>query len=112
MPVDDADTVEAGHARKKRDRKPLPATLPRVDLVHELPASERVCPHDGAMRQPIGDKVSEQLDIVPAAIRVIRHIRKQYACDCGRCLKTAALPAQPIAKSMASPGMSVIIPIR
>jgi len=36
---------------------------------------------------------------------VIRHIRKQYACDCGHCIRTAALPAQPIAKSLASPGL-------
>ena len=49
--------------------------------------------------------VSEQLDIVPAKIQVIRHIRKQYACDCGHCIRTAALPAQPIPKSLASPGL-------
>lgn len=105
-PADDADTVEvAGYARKKRGRRPLPDTLPRLEVVHELPESERVCPHDGALLRPIGDKVSEQLDIVPATIRVIRHIRKQYACDCGRCVKTAALPVQPIPKSVASPGL-------
>jgi hypothetical protein len=42
---------------------------------------------------------------VPAKIQVIRHIRKQYACKCGQCIKTAALPGQPIPKSMASPGL-------
>jgi transposase len=49
--------------------------------------------------------ISEQLDIVPAKIQVTRHIRKKYACDCGKCIKTAPLPAQPIPKSMASPGL-------
>jgi transposase len=49
--------------------------------------------------------VSEQLDIVPAKIQVLRHIRKKYACTCGQCIKTAPLPAQPIPKSMASPGL-------
>ncbi len=92
-PADDANTVEvAGYVRNKRGRRPLPDTLPRLEVVHELPESERVCPHDGALLQPIGDKVSEQLDIVPATIRVIRHIRKQYACECGQCVKTAARP--------------------
>jgi len=38
-------------------------------------------------------------------IQVLRHIRKQYACDCGHCIKTAPLPAQPIPKSLASPGL-------
>jgi transposase len=52
-----------------------------------------------------GEVTSEQLDIVPAKIQVIRHIRKQYACRCGQCIKTAALPPQPIPKSLASPGL-------
>jgi hypothetical protein len=42
---------------------------------------------------------------VPATIRVLRHVRVQYACDCGQCIKTAALPPQPIPKSNASPGL-------
>lgn len=42
---------------------------------------------------------------MPATIRVVRHIRRQYACDCGQCIRTAVLPAQPIPKSMASPGL-------
>ncbi len=45
------------------------------------------------------------MDIIPAKIQVIRHIRKQYACPCGQCIKTTPLPAQPIPKSMASPGL-------
>ncbi len=97
-------TVPA-HTRKKRGRKPLPETLPRVDVVHEMPEDERRCPHDGNELTEIGDVVSEQLDIVPAQIRVIWHIRKQYACSCGQCIRTAALPAQPIPKSLASPGL-------
>ncbi|MDT8364703.1 MAG: IS66 family transposase, partial [Nitrosomonas sp.] len=78
---------------------------PRVEVVHELPQNARTCPHDGQPLTEIGEVTSEQLDIVPAKIQVIRHIRKQYACRCGRCIKTAALPPQPIPKSMASPGL-------
>lgn len=57
------------------------------------------------MLKVIGEVASEQLDIVPATIRVIRHVRRQYACDCGQCIRTAALPPQPIPKSMASAGL-------
>ena len=64
-----------------------------------------MCDHDGRVLSEIGEVTSEQLDIVPATIRVIRHVRKRYACDCGQCIKTARLPAQPIPKSMASPGL-------
>jgi len=100
----DEVTVPA-HTRKKGGRKKLPESLPRVDVVHELSSEERICPHDGAILAEIGEVTSEQLDIVPARIQVIRHIRKQYACKCGQCIKTADLPRQPIPKSMASPGL-------
>jgi len=97
-------TVPA-HTRIKRGRKKLPEALPRVDVIHELPDGDRHCPHDGAVLAEIGEVVCEQLDIVPAKIQVIRHIRKKYACRCGQCIKTAPLPAQPIPKSLASPGL-------
>lgn len=103
--ADDDEVTVAAHQRKKRGRKPIPDHLPRIDVVHELPASERCCDHDGRPLAEIGEVVTEQLDIIPAKIQVLRHIRKQYACDCGECIKTAPLPAQPIPKSLASPGL-------
>ena len=104
-PEADETVTVAAHQRKKRGRKPLPETLPRIEVIHELAESERHCDHDGRRLTEIGEVTSEQLDIIPAKIQVIRHIRKQYACDCGRCIKTAPLPAQPIPKSLASPGL-------
>ena len=52
----------------------------------------------------------EQLDIVPAKVRVLRHIRGKYRCPCceGH-LRTAAMPAQPLPKSFASPGLLAFI---
>jgi len=103
--MDDEVVVVPAHQRRKRGRKPLPEHLPRVDVVYELPESERRCDRDGQLLAEIGEVICEQLDIIPAKIRVLRHIRKKYACSCGECIKTAALPAQPIPKSLASPGL-------
>jgi len=103
-PEDETVTVPE-HSRRKRGRKKLPDSLSRIDIVHELAADERRCPHDGGVLAEIGEVTSEQLDIVPAKIQVIRHIRKQCACKCGQCIKTAPLPPQPIPKSPASPGL-------
>jgi len=103
--ADDEEIMVAAHKRKQRGRKPIPAHLPRIDVIHELPESERRCDHDGQLLTEIDEVISEQLDIIPAKIQVLRHIRKKYACDCGQCIKTAPLPAQPIPKSMASPGL-------
>ncbi|MFQ5470775.1 MAG: IS66 family transposase zinc-finger binding domain-containing protein [Gammaproteobacteria bacterium] len=65
--------------------------MPRIEVTYELSDDERVCPHDGNQLTEIGEISSEQLDIIPAKIRVIRHLRKQYACSCGQCIRTAAL---------------------
>jgi len=105
VPDTDDEVLVPAHKRRKCGRKPLPDNLPRVDVVHEIPESERHCDHDGQLLVEIGEVISEQLDIIPAKIQVIRHIRKKYACSCGQCIKTAPLPAQPIPKSMASPGL-------
>ena len=52
----------------------------------------------------IGRQVSEQLDIVPMQIRVLRHIRNTYGCPGSiHAPVTAALPPQPLPKSNASP---------
>lgn len=104
-PMDEAAIVIPAHTRKKRGRKKLPESLPRIEVIHALADDERTCPHDDKRLTEIGEVTSEQLDIIPAKIQVIRHIRKQYACPCGQCIKTAPLPAQPIPKSLASPGL-------
>ena len=100
------------HRRAKPGRKLLPKDLPRIDCVHDLKAEEKVCPHDGTPLQCIGDAVSEQLDIIPATVQVIRHIRKKYACpQCEQHVVTAALPKQPIPKSQASPGALAFVTV-
>ncbi len=98
-------TLIATHTRRIAGRKPLPEALPRGLIVHTLPESERICPHDGQRLTEIGVVTSEQLDLIPAQIQVLQHQRTRYACACGQCIRTAPLPAQPIPKSMASPGL-------
>jgi len=91
------------HRRAKRGRKPLDPALPREVVRHELPEAERVCPQDGAALREIGVEVSEQLDIVPQQVRVIRHERVKYACPC--CdggLRLASKPPQVIPKGLLS----------
>jgi transposase len=91
------------HQRAKRGRKPLDPALPRDVRRHELPEDERVCPHDGARLSEIGVEVSEQMDVVPQQVRVIRHERVKYACPC--CdggLRLAAKPPQVIPRGLLS----------
>ena len=71
---------------------------------------ERTCPHHGVELERFGEVVSEQLDIIPMQVRVLRHIRGKYRCQCceGH-LRTAPMPAQPVPKSLASPGLLAFI---
>jgi len=109
IPAEEADDTlfapGGTSSTRKRGRKALPPELPWVEVIHELPEEQRHCP-EGHDLKVIGEAVSEQLDIIPAKIQVIRHIRKKYACPCCEAhVKTAAAPEQPIPKSNASPGL-------
>ena len=103
-------TVPA-HARRRGRRKPLPDSIPVEEIVHDLADEEKVCAAGHAM-SVIGQETSEQLDIVPAKLRRLRHVRPKYACSrCKVGIKIAELPPQPIPKSLASPGLLAHIAI-
>lgn len=93
-------TPQVKAARGKRAA--LATGLPRVDVVHDVPQAQRTCPCGTPMVE-IGQDISEQLDIVPMQVRVLRHIRKRYGCPGSQHAPvTAKLPAQPLPKSNAS----------
>lgn len=96
----------AAHTRSPRGRKPLPAFLSRVEIVHDLADAEKVCATDGTALVRIGEETSEQLEIIPATIQVLRHVRPKYACPaCHAGVRVAPPPPQPIPKSLASPAL-------
>lgn len=95
-------TIEVpAHRRVRPGRKPLDAALPREVIRHEIPEAERVCPVDGSMLEEIGVEASEQLDIVPAQIKVLRHERVKYACPCcDQSIRLAPAPLKLIPKGL------------
>ena len=98
------------HTRQRRGRPALPPELPREEVVYDLSESDKICPHDGEALQRIGEETSEQLDIIPAQVKVIRHVRLKYACPgCQQHVATATKPAQPLGKSIAAPGLLAYI---
>lgn len=83
----------AAHTRTPRGRRPLPAWMPREEILHDLPEAEKVCPHDGSALVEIGRESSEQLEFVPATARVLVHVRPRYGCPtCKTGVHTAPLP--------------------
>ena len=93
-------------------RKPLPASLPRKPVLHDVPPEHRVCPDCGAERSCIGQEISEQLEYVPASFVVLEHIRPKYACQAcaGNVIIADRLP-EPIDKGLPGPGLLAYIAV-
>ena len=104
--VEDSTEVKT-HTRVRGKRKPLPESLPRVDVVIELPEDQHRSLADNSVLQEIREEVSEFLDIIPAKVQVIRVRRKVYASKTSKDgeVKIAPQMAMPIPKSNASPGL-------
>jgi len=109
--IDDNITVPS-HTRQKKRRVSIPADIPREEIIHDLSDEQKICPHDGTRLKQIGEETHEQLDIVPAKVTCLRHIRLKYACPCCKThIVTASKPKQAIEKSIASPGLLAYISV-
>jgi len=71
-------TLKARAERPARNHGTLPAHLPRYEVV--VDAEHGTCPCCGGIMHSIGEVRTEQLDIVPAQLRVRVTRRPRYAC--------------------------------
>lgn len=99
------------YTRNKPKRKPLPKDLPREVRVVDIPDEEKACDCCGHDLHPMGEKTSEQLEFIPAQVKVIETRRPQYSCrHCEKTatqvnIKIAPVPLSPIPKSIATPSL-------
>jgi transposase len=112
-----AEITVPEHRRARGKRKPIDPNLPRKRIEHDITDDNKMCPC-GCRLTRIGEVTSEQLDIEPAKACVLQHVRFKYACrSCegtshdGPAVITADLPAQPLPKSNASPGLAAFITV-
>ena len=89
--------------RPPATRPALAPELPREDRI--LDPAEQACPDCGGDLKPLGEDISGQLEIVTAAFKVIRHIRRKKACACCDCIVQAPAPSRPILRGVAGPGL-------
>jgi transposase len=83
-------------------RRPLPAQLPREEILHENPCS---CPACGGELRHLGEDVSEILEYVPSRFKVIRHVRPKLSCGACQKIVQPAAPSRPIERGLAGPGL-------
>jgi transposase len=84
--------------------------LPVVEVICDIPEAERKCNIcEGEFRYLGKEKIREELEIIPAQLRVLRYIRHNYVCT--KCEKEteqanivkASVPAPVMKRSLASP---------
>jgi transposase len=102
----EAATEVTAPGKNGHGRKPLPASLPRRRVVHDLSPEQLPCPDCGTERVKIGEEVSEQLEYVPASLIVLQHVRPRYACKpCAAHVAIADRLPEPIEKGLPGPGL-------
>ena len=116
---DTSHSVEEGskapEKKKRSGRKPLPANLPRERREHDLSDEEKQCPIHNVALARIGEKIREELEIIPAKVKVIEHVTFSYKCTCCSTndettkIITSNKEPSPIPKSFASPSLLAYI---
>ena len=102
---------DSNAGRHQHGRERIPASLPRQEIIHDLPEEEKRCPGCGVTRSLIGREVSEQYDYVPPKITVLQHVQLRYACKAcdqnarGAQITLSQKPLAPIEKGLAAPGL-------
>ena len=86
--------------------------MPREVIIHDLSEAEKRCDKCGSQLEKFGEDRSEQLEYIPAQVKVIEHISPKYTCRCCEIVKTGVKPEMPIAKSMAAPSLIAEVIIR
>ncbi|MGZ3357236.1 MAG: IS66 family transposase, partial [Isosphaeraceae bacterium] len=105
-PVPESTTPPSMPQKNGHGRKPLPRSLPRKRIVHDVPPEQRLCPDCGRTRNCLGEEVREQLEYVPASLLVIEHVRPKYACSaCAAHVVIAERLPEPIEKGLPGPGL-------
>lgn len=106
--IEATETPNNPTADKKPGRKPLPASLPREERLIDIGEEQKICPCCQGALHRVGEERSEQLEYIPASIKVIETVRPKYTCrHCEKTAETtpfviAPVPSSPIPKSMAT----------
>jgi len=94
-------------ARKRPVKKPFPEHLPRERVVVPAPCS---CPACGGNRlSKLGEDVTETLEVIPRAWKVIQTVREKFACrDCEKITQPPA-PFHVVPRGWSGPSLLAML---
>ena len=108
-PAPETTAEKPAKAPAKPRRPRIAPELPRIEVLHDI--DHKTCACCGNELHRMGEEVSEQVEFIPAEIRVIKHVRPKYSCRaCERegtsvAIHIADVPPSIIPKSMATPSL-------
>jgi transposase len=105
------ETMVKSHARKpKRTKEELAEILPVVEIVCDLHETENKCNICGGELRYLGkEHVRDEIEMIPAQVRVLRYVRYNYVCkECEKETGDANIIKSPVPspvmkRSLASP---------
>ena len=86
--------------RAKPVRGPLPAHLPREQVILPSPTS---CPCCGGKLVKLGEAITETLESIPRSYKVIQTVREKFSCRACETITQPPAPFHPIARGRAGP---------
>jgi len=105
--------------KPKRTKEELAAELPVEEIVCELDQETLACRECGGSMRPLGkETVREEIEFIPAQVKLLRYIRYSYVCE--NCEKEtgeasiikAPTPPPVIKRSLASPSTVAHVSIK
>lgn len=105
------ETITYQRRKQRGEREAKLADLPVETIEYQLPEAEQVCPCCNGPLHGMSTEVRQELKIIPAEVKVVKHIRHVYSCR--RCERegtetpviTAPMPKPAAPGSLASPSM-------
>ena len=100
-------TTVVAFERKRPVKKPFPEHLPRERVVIPAPCS---CPACGGGRlSKLGEDVTETLEVIPRAWKVIQTVREKFSCrDCEKIMQPPA-PFHVVPRGWAGPSFLAML---
>ena len=110
--AEESTTVIKAYHRKKPGRKPIDESIPREEVIIDIPEDEKQCACGHRLTR-IGEEISEKLHVIAPHMWVERIIRPKYGCKACEgsgdeekpAVRIADVPAAIIPRSIATPSL-------
>src|SRR3989338_10126791 len=99
--VEEKETITYTRSKPKKScgRKLDTSKLPRERVLHDV--EEKICGCGKALVK-IGEDTSEQVELIPAVLKVIEHVTPKYACHTCKKIVQGKKPETVVPKAMAA----------